>query len=112
MILLFSTVALECRLFRHLARLDSEYGLTVHVAKELRLLDNEENLFDAGLYVGLAGTVLSLVLLALARDIIEVSLMVAYVSTLFGIAFVSVLKIFHVRPYRRSLLLESSTQMP
>jgi hypothetical protein len=77
---------------------------------KLRLLDNEENLFDAGLYVGLGGTVLALVLLAL--QVVEVSLMVAYVSTLFGIGFVSVLKIFHVRPYRRSLLLESSTQMP
>ena len=30
---------------------------------KLSLLDNEENLFDLGLYVGLGGTVLSLILL-------------------------------------------------
>lgn len=74
---------------------------------KLRLLDNEEHLFDAELYVGLGGTVLGLVLLAL--EILQVSLMVAYVSTLFGILFVSVLKIVHVRPYRRVLLMESAT---
>jgi hypothetical protein len=34
--------------------------------------------------------------------------MVAYASTLFGILFVSILKIFHVRPYRRVLLMESA----
>lgn len=73
---------------------------------KLRLLDNEEHLFDAGLYVGLGGTVLALVLLAL--EILQTSLMVAYVSTLFGILFVSILKIFHVRPYRRVLLMESA----
>ena len=30
---------------------------------KIDLLDNEENLFDLGLYVGLGGTVLSLILL-------------------------------------------------
>ena len=74
---------------------------------KLRLLDNEDNMFDAGLYVGLAGTVLSLVCLALG--IIKPGLMAAYASTLFGIIFVSVLKILHVRPYRRQLILEEVT---
>jgi len=74
---------------------------------KLRLLDNEEHMFDAGLYVGLGGTVLGLILPAF--NVIQPSLMVAYASTLFGILFVSVLKICHVRPYRRSLILDSSS---
>jgi len=73
---------------------------------KLKLLDNEDNMFDAGLYVGLAGTVLSLVCLALG--IIKPGLMSAYASTLFGILFVSILKILHVRPYRRQLILEEA----
>ena len=72
---------------------------------KLRLLDNEENMFDSGLYVGLGGTVLSLVLLTL--QMVQIGLMAAYASTLFGIIFVSLLKIFHVRPYRRKLLIET-----
>jgi len=72
---------------------------------KLRLLDNEENMFDAGLYIGIGGTVLSLITLAL--KVIEPSLMAAYASTLFGIIFVAVLKICHVRPYRRRLILET-----
>ena len=76
--------------------------LTSHI--KLRLLDNEEYLFDSGLYLGLLGTVTSLVLLAMG--ILKPSLVTAYSSTLFGILFVSVLKIGHIRPYRRRLLLE------
>jgi len=72
---------------------------------QLKLLDNEENMFDAGLYVGLGGTVLSLVFLALG--IVKPSLMAAYASTLFGILFVAILKIGHVRPFRRRLILET-----
>lgn len=72
---------------------------------KLKLLDNEENLFDAGLYCGLGGTVGSLVFLALG--VIQPSLMAAYSSTLFGILFVAVLKIFHLRPFRKKLILES-----
>lgn len=74
---------------------------------KIRLLDNEENMFDSGLYVGLGGTVLSLVLHAFA--LAEIGLMAAYASTLFGIIFVSLLKIFHVRPYRRKLLIETES---
>ncbi len=74
---------------------------------KLRLLENEENMFDAGLYCGLGGTVASLVLLAMG--IIKPSLMAAYSSTLFGILFVAILKIFHLRPLRRQLILESQT---
>jgi len=70
-----------------------------------RLLENEEPLFDSGLYVGLGGTVASLI--SLAMGIVQASLIAAYASTLFGILFVAVLKILHVRPYRRKLILEA-----
>lgn len=75
---------------------------------KLKLLENEENMFDAGLYTGLGGTVLSLVMLAM--KIVEASLMAAYASTLFGIIFVAILKICHLRPFRRSLILDTENQ--
>lgn len=78
---------------------------------KLKLLENEENLFDFGLYVGLGGTVLSLILVAVG--IVEASLMAAYASTLFGIIFTALLKILHLRPYRRQLILRAgSTEAP
>ncbi len=70
---------------------------------KIRLLENEDNLFDLGLYIGLGGTVASLILLAI--DVVQASLIAAYSSTLFGIIFVAILKVFHVRPYRRTLIL-------
>ena len=73
---------------------------------KLRLLENEDHLFDAGLYIGFAGTVISLILVAL-NILGKGSTMMAYSSTSFGIIFVSVLKIFHIRPLRRKLILES-----
>ena len=73
-------------------------------ATKIKLLDNEENLFDFGLYVGLGGTVLALILVAVG--IVEASLMAAYASTLFGILFVAMLKVLHLRPYRRKLIIE------
>ena len=75
----------------------------VHARLKLELLDNEDNLFDLGLYVGLGGTVLSLILL-LVLDVKQDALIGAYTSTLFGILFVAALKIFCVRPYRNHLL--------
>lgn len=72
---------------------------------KLQLLENEDHLFDSGLYVGLAGTVGAFILLAFG--VINVGLMAAYASTLFGIVFVAGLKIFHLRPYRRHLILEN-----
>ena len=74
---------------------------------KLKLLENEENLFDFGLYVGLGGTVLSLILVAVG--IVEASLMAAYASTLFGILFVAILKVLNLRPYRRHLIIEASS---
>lgn len=72
---------------------------------KLRLLENEENLFDAGLYVGLGGTAATLVFVSLG--IIKPSLIAAYSSTLFGIIFVAVLKIIHLRPIKRRLILDT-----
>lgn len=72
---------------------------------KLKLLENEEHLFDAGLYLGFAGTVVSLIIASL--HFIQFSLMAAYSSTCFGIIFVVVFKIFNLRPARRKLLLEA-----
>lgn len=74
-------------------------------ALKLKLLDNEENLFDFGLYVGLGGTVLALILAVVG--VVEASLMAAYASTLFGILFVALLKVLNLRPYRRRLIMEA-----
>ncbi len=77
---------------------------------KLKLLENEDHLFDAGLYLGFVGTIISLILVSLG--VIEFSLMAAYSSTSFGIVFVSIFKIFHLRPARRKLLLESEAVSP
>jgi hypothetical protein len=74
---------------------------------KLRLLENEDHLFDAGLYLGFVGTIISLILVSVG--VIKFSLMAAYSSTSFGIIFVSIFKIFHLRPARRRLLLESES---
>jgi hypothetical protein len=75
---------------------------------KLRLLENEDHLFDAGLYLGFVGTIISLILVSLG--VVKFSLMAAYSSTSFGIIFVSIFKICHLRPTRRKLVLES--EMP
>jgi hypothetical protein len=72
---------------------------------KLRLLENEDHLFDAGLYLGFVGTIISLILVSMG--ITSFSLMAAYSSTSFGIIFVSFFKIFHLRAARRQLLLEA-----
>jgi hypothetical protein len=77
---------------------------------KLKLLENEDHLFDAGLYLGFAGTIVSLILVSLG--VIQQSLMAAYSSTSFGIIFVVVFKIFFLRPARRVLLLEAETAAP
>jgi hypothetical protein len=82
---------------------------TIEPRLKLRLLENEDLLFDAGLYVGFVGSVISLILMSIGIGKIS---MMAYASTSFGIIFVSVLKIFHVRPLRRKLIMESEAQAP
>ncbi len=77
---------------------------------KLKLLDNEDLLFDAGLYVGFVGTIICLILVSLG--IVQQSLMAAYSSTSFGIIFVVVFKVFNLRPYKRRLLLQNEGLMP
>ncbi len=75
---------------------------------KLKLLENEEHLFDAGLYLGFGGTIVCLILASLSLT--QFSLMAAYSCTAFGILFVSIFKIFQLRPVRRQLLLESEIE--
>ena len=72
---------------------------------KLKLLENEDHLFDAGLYLGFVGTIISLIIASIG--LVKFSLMAAYSSTSFGIIFVVIFKIFHLRPARRKLLLEA-----
>jgi hypothetical protein len=75
---------------------------------KLRLMENEENLFDSGLYVGIGGTAAALVLQVL--KVIDPDLLAAYSSNLFGITCVALVKIRHVRPYKRQLILEGQIE--
>ena len=77
-------------------------------ALKLRLMENEENLFDSGLYVGMTGTATALVLQVL--QVIEPNLLAAYSSNLFGIVCVAFVKIRHVRGYKRQLILAAQQQ--
>jgi hypothetical protein len=72
---------------------------------KLKLLENEDHLFDAGLYLGFVGTIVSLIIASMG--LVRFSLMAAYSSTSFGIIFVVIFKIFHLRPARRKLLIEA-----
>jgi len=72
---------------------------------KLKLMENEENLFDGGLYIGIGGTAAALVFQVLG--VIEPNLLAAYSSNLFGITCVALVKIRHVRPYKCQLILES-----
>jgi len=77
---------------------------------KLRLMENEENLFDSGLYVGMMGTAAALVLQVVG--VIEPNLLAAYSSNLFGIICVALVKIRHVRGYKRRLILENQKAAP
>jgi hypothetical protein len=77
---------------------------------KLRLMENEDNLFDSGLYVGIGGTAAALVLQVLG--LIEPNLLAAYSSNLFGITCVALVKIRHVRPYKRQLIIASQAELP
>jgi len=70
---------------------------------KLQLLENEDNLFDMGLYIGIAGTALTLA----AKLLIEtdaINLSAAYASNIFGILCVALVKIKHLRPTREALI--------
>ena len=76
---------------------------------KLRLLENEEHLFDAGLYLGFLGTIVAFIISSVYSHG-GFNLMVAYSSTSFGILFVSFFKIFNLRPVRRRFLLEAEAE--
>ena len=73
--------------------------------QKLRLLDNEDNLFDLGLYIGIAGTALGLGLIMLGAFTKPYA---AYMSNIMGIACVAVVKIKHLRDCRQQLLVEAN----
>ncbi|MEN9572607.1 MAG: hypothetical protein RL514_462 [Verrucomicrobiota bacterium] len=77
---------------------------------KLRLMENEENLFDSGLYVGIAGTACALVMQVV--QVIEANLLAAYASNLFGIVCVALVKIRHVRAAKRRLIVECQEAVP
>lgn len=81
----------------------------VDARMKLKLLENEEHLFDSGLYLGFLGTIISLILVSLGV-FKQPSLMAAYSATSFGILFVVLFKVVHLRPTRRKLLLEAESQ--
>lgn len=76
---------------------------------KLKLMENEENLFDSGLYVGIAGTCISLVMQVM--DLVSANLIAAYSSNLFGILCVAIVKIRLVRPYKTGLIMASEEQI-
>ena len=83
----------------------SEIARSTHPsATKLRLMENEENHFGGGLYIGIAGTATALVLQVVG--VIDANLLAAYSSNLFGIVCVALVKIRHVRPYKQQLILE------
>ncbi len=90
-----------------LAKLKEILRQRVPARMQLRLLDNEEHLFDGGLYLGFVGTIICLILVSLG--IITQSVMAAYSSTSFGVIFVFIFKIFNLRPVRRKLLIAAES---
>jgi len=107
-----SILALMFFLFLQLAvyvfcifRLRRIKAVEVSAKVKLTLLENEDNLFDLGLYIGLFGTVAALLMIAMG--IVQASLVAAYSSTLFGILFTALLKVVNIRVLRRDLIIES-----
>jgi hypothetical protein len=90
-----------------LKKINSIAAETITPLLKLRLMENEENLFDSGLYVGMMGTAAALVMQVLG--VIEPNLLAAYSSNLFGIVCVAMVKIRHVRVFKRQLILENES---
>jgi len=107
LILLFFFVTQLMVFIYGLIRINEIRRQPVSASTKLKLLDNEDHLFDLGLYIGLGGTVTSLILIVL--NFVDASLMAAYASTLFGIIFVAVLKIGFLRPFRRKVILSENS---
>jgi hypothetical protein len=94
-------VAMYLICLRKMAEIDRQ---AVPATLKLRLMENEENLFDSGLYMGMMGTAAALVMQVLG--VLPPNLLAAYSSNLFGIVCVALVKIRHVRGFRRQLILE------
>lgn len=105
MLLAFFVIQLAVYLIG-LSRVRQIRNQRVEGSVKMKLLDNEESMFDAPLYIGIGGSVLALVLRLTGYD--EISLMASYSSTLFGILFCFLLKVVHVRPYKQRLILEAA----
>ncbi len=86
-----------------LAKIRALDALALPPLVKLRLMENEENLFDGGLYLGIGGTATALVLQVLG--LVEPNLLAAYSSNLLGITCVALVKIRHVRPFKTRLIL-------
>lgn len=93
-----------------LRKLDEIHRQELPSRLKLRLVENEDNLFDSGLYVGMMGTATALVLQVLG--VIEPNLLAAYSSNLFGLICVALVKIRHVRGFKRRLILEVEQAAP
>jgi hypothetical protein len=94
-------VAMYLTCLRKIAEIERQ---AVPALLKLRLMENEENLFDSGLYVGMMGTAAALVMQVLG--VLPPNLLAAYSSNLFGIVCVALVKIRHVRGFKRQLILE------
>ncbi|MFI5358071.1 MAG: hypothetical protein ACHQ4G_12120 [Opitutales bacterium] len=88
-----------------LRKLNEIYRQPLSPQLKLRLVENEDNLFDSGLYIGMMGTATALVLQVLG--VIDPNLLAAYSSNLFGLICVALVKIRHVRGVKRQLILEA-----
>lgn len=88
-----------------LRKLNEIYRQDLPAPLKLRLVENEDNLFDSGLYVGMMGTATALVLQVIG--VIDHNLLAAYSSNLFGLVCVALVKIRHVRGFKRRLILEA-----
>ena len=86
-------------------KLNEIYRQPLSPQLKLRLVENEDNLFDSGLYIGMMGTATALVLQVLG--VIDPNLLAAYSSNLFGLICVALVKIRHVRGVKRRLILEA-----
>lgn len=72
----------------------------VAASHKLKLIENEDVIFDFPLYIGLLGTVGGFCLIA--HDFVS-SRDAAYISTIIGIIFSAAMRFFILRPVRRSL---------
>jgi len=73
--------------------------------QKLRLLENEDNLFDLGLYIGIGGTALGLGMIMVGWLTTPSA---AYASNIMGIICVALVKIKHLRNTRQELLEEAN----